>query len=556
MLVLLTALLAKQSASCDPPASATPARGSVGWVSAERIRNTGSRTSATDSAATTINVSTSELRADIKTNKPALREPLSLGDAILSSISSNPEILSLSLSPKRSQTDILTARAALDSNLTLQTSYANDKSPSASSLIGSSLDERDTRFEASISKQLESGTALGLTWTNSRIRNNALFTTLSPQYAAALKLALTQPLLKGFWSGRPGVLIAVREAESQASSIEYQAKLANQVKNVVSAYWAQQLSNEEVAVNIRALALAEELLSEADSSVKLGLQAPIALSDAKSQVAKQREQLISARNRASSAGNELRRITADETLLSGSGVVKLADSPQVTSLELAIDSSMQNAIDNRAELKAQRMRLQATQQFYEYSKNQALPQIDLFGAASVDGLAGRQVNHGDPTTANSALAGDYADALDALESGDYREYEIGLKISHPLENSAATAARRRARIDHTAAQYTLSALERSVTLEVRNAIDGLQSAQERIQAADAALLLAQESNQIGQQRFKNGLSSSREVLERQRDLAAAELADAQAAVDYQIGLAELWRARGELLERYGIELGG
>ena len=519
---------------------------SAGWVSAQVIR-AGSDAS---------NEPVSASRSENLNSSTTAREPLALGDAVLCAIKANPEILSLSLVPKRAQAETLAAHGPLDINATLETSYADDISPSSSSIIGSEFRERDGRFSAGLNKQFASGTALDLSWTNSRLRNSALFTTLNPQYAAALKLALSQPLLKGFWNGRPGVLIEVRQTESQASRLEYQARLADQIKNVVSAYWKQHLTLQDVAVNQRAVALAEELLSEAQSGVKLGLQAPVALSDANAQVSREREHLLSARNRANAAGNELRRITASDELLAGSGIVELKDTPSISVLDFSTTDSLAQAFDRRPDLSAQRLRLDASKQYYQYAKNQALPQVDIVGAASVDGLAGNPVNQSTVSQNISSFSGDYADALDALGSGDYREYEIGIKITHPLENSAATAARQKARLDQTAARYALSALERAITLEVRDAVDSLQSAKQRIEAADAALVYAQESNQVGQQRFKNGLASSREVLERQRDLAAAELADAQATVDYQLSLNELWRARGELLERYGVEVSG
>lgn len=543
-LILLLSLFSLSAEVYGEPAS----KNSSGWVSAQVIRSAGTSNGHYNADSTKDGATLKQLNLSNELYS------LSLSDAILSAVSSNPEILSLKLAPKRAQSEVLTAEALTDTTVSAQASYVNDISPSSSSLFGSTYHERDGRFDAAVSKQFATGTALDLTWTNSRIRNNALFTTLSPQYAAELRLALTQPLLKGFWSGRPAVLIALRQNESDAIRIEYAAKLSNQVKNVIAAYWNQELSLQEVAVNKRALELAEELLAEADSSVHLGMQAPVSLSDSKAEVAKQREALLSATNRANAAGNELRRITGNQELLAGSGIVKLSEAPQVALFDFSLQDSLQHALSERAELKAQRLKLIAAKQYYEYTKNQTLPQLDLVGAASIDGLAGEPVLNPNFPAAPNSFMGNYGDALDSLGSGDYREYEVGLKITHPLENSAARATKHRAKLDHTAAQYSLTALERSVTLEVSNAVDALESAKQRIDAADSALVFAQESNQVGQQRFKNGLSSSREVLERQRDLAAAELADARAEVDYQISVAELWRARGDLLQHFGIEV--
>ena len=88
----------------------------------------------------------------------------------------------------------------------------------------------------------------------------------------------------------------------------------------------------------------------------------------------------------------------------------------------------------------------------------------------------------------------------------------------------------------------------AVRLDVRNAIREIASSQKRMEATMLSADLAGEVLRNEEEKFKAGLSTTREILEAQRDLISAEANDIRAFVSHRIALADLERARGTMIE--------
>jgi len=66
--------------------------------------------------------------------------------------------------------------------------------------------------------------------------------------------------------------------------------------------------------------------------------------------------------------------------------------------------------------------------------------------------------------------------------------------------------------------------------------------------------LQTEKLEAEQKKYENGMSTSFQVLQFQNDLANSELSRIRAYLDYINSLAGLERAKGTLLESYGLSL--
>jgi outer membrane protein TolC len=89
---------------------------------------------------------------------------------------------------------------------------------------------------------------------------------------------------------------------------------------------------------------------------------------------------------------------------------------------------------------------------------------------------------------------------------------------------------------------------------VRNAVRDVDTSRESVTIAAQAADLAQRQYEAETERFRNGLSTSRRVLEAQTDLESARVAHLQARLDLQTARAALRRLEGTSLQRYGISL--
>ena len=97
-------------------------------------------------------------------------------------------------------------------------------------------------------------------------------------------------------------------------------------------------------------------------------------------------------------------------------------------------------------------------------------------------------------------------------------------------------------------------IREQVTLDVSNAVHQLEQAKLSIVAGKEALDLAQKTMASEQRKYELGSSTIFLVLEAQTELAAAQQCLLQAEVGYQIALATVDHATGELLEPYHVQI--
>ena len=487
---------------------------------------------------------------------------LTLQDAITLSLAQNPSFAITRLGPTLAEQDVLSARGIYDTILRANGSNERIVDPSESSLSGDVITSENLRGSLGVDQKLPSGADLSLYWDNSRVEQDARFNTLIPLYRSSLGLTLDQPLLKGTGWGAPGVLIRIARTSTQVSKSTYESQVADQVRQVVLAYWNEVKARELVEVSKREVELSERLQSDVNEGVKVGQLAPLALSEANAQTALSREKLIVAENELLAAGRSLRQITGIDFLSAESGIadfapVRASDRPNFVPVSFDPNQSVELALSHRAELRAQRERLKLADLSAKLSSNQVLPELNLQGRIGTQGLAGTDrgtdSSFGQPATA-SPYPGGYGDALDDMGSGDFYNYSIGLNFRMPLENRQARAEFNRRKIALLSEQHRLRALTQSVIEETLAAVSSVDAGRKRVKAAEEAITFSRQSLDVQRDKLNAGLATVREVLETQRDFSEAELRMAGALTDFRIALANVLRARGELLEQYQLTL--
>ena len=126
----------------------------------------------------------------------------------------------------------------------------------------------------------------------------------------------------------------------------------------------------------------------------------------------------------------------------------------------------------------------------------------------------------------------------------------------PLGNNAARANLARTRIEANQITRRREQMEQAIEAEVRNTLQAVRSAQQRLDAAASAHRNAREQYESERRRFESGLSTVFLVLERQTTLVTAQAAELRARADLNQAIALLERAVGGTLERHGVKLGG
>ena len=97
-------------------------------------------------------------------------------------------------------------------------------------------------------------------------------------------------------------------------------------------------------------------------------------------------------------------------------------------------------------------------------------------------------------------------------------------------------------------------LENTIRIEVRNAQFAVQQNRASVEAAQAAVALAQQSLDAEQKKYALGASTTTLVLQAQRDLTQAQSNLVSAKATYEKSRVELDRATGLTLLHNGIQL--
>ena len=123
-----------------------------------------------------------------------------------------------------------------------------------------------------------------------------------------------------------------------------------------------------------------------------------------------------------------------------------------------------------------------------------------------------------------------------------------------LGNRAEKARYQRARLQEEQAEAVVWRVEQTIESEVRKAVVSVQRHAEQIAASEQEVASREKELDIETEQFRLGRSTNLNVLQVQRDLVEAKVAEATARVRYFQAVAALYRSEGTLLTRRGIVL--
>ncbi len=501
-------------------------------------------------------------------HEPAIRMPesrsteqevaqLTLAEAIHAALQHNPGIAAQRLTPIRSVEDVRRAEAAFDPDVVVDVRRDRTVAPNASALAGVRTNvTANVSWNVTLKKLLRTGANFEIDFTNNRLVSNARFQGLVPQYRPELLFSLNQPLLRNFGANFAYLLVDISGIASEQAQYTYRAQLANFVKSVVQAYWNVVNARETLAVRRQSLALAQQTLHENSERVRVGLLAPVSVTEARSKEAARDADVIVAENALDVAQRTLRQTVY---LQNNDTVVPQRIEPieplRTDPVQVDADRALAVALDRRPEIIAQNLDVRSRNLTARVRENQLLPRVDAITSFGLNGLAGDPVpvtNTTTGVTTFSPFGGSYGTSLDRLTSTDFYSYSAGVELEVPLGNASARAQYAQARIDVAASELSRRQLLSDVTLEVQKAVNDVLTNSKRLRATHLATELAEQNLHDQQRRLEVGMATTKDILDFQDQLTAARGNDVQAQTDYNVSLAELARAQGTLLDQYSV----
>ncbi|HLV87623.1 MAG TPA: TolC family protein [Candidatus Sulfotelmatobacter sp.] len=478
---------------------------------------------------------------------------LSLRDAVILTLENNSLVRIQETQVESSKFVLLGAHQPFDPVITSSYNVTDSISPPFSALQGTggfniNFKNNTKTFQFLYSQTFETGTNFQAGFNSLKDSSNNDFYLFNPYVTSALNFQFIQPLLKNAWffANRAPLLIARRSLEQSRAT--FAVEVSNSILQSVQQYWAVVEARGNLEVSKRSLDAAEATYKRDKRALELGALPPLDIYRSESQVASRRVQVIQNEYALKQAEDTMRMtLGADQDPYFQALDLELTEQPEPSGELLSKDTAtaLQQAFSKRPEFEAVRQALAGDDVRVRLAHNHLLPELDLTGAYASNGVGG---------TGIAALQQPSASSLGQLFGFSYPTYVAQLSLTLPLKNRAAHAELGTALVSRRSDLYTERQVREQVTLDVSNAVHQLEQAKLSIAAGKEALDLAKKSTAAEQRKYELGQGTIFLVLEAQTEQATAEQSLLQAQVGYQLALASLDHATGELLEPYHLKI--
>jgi outer membrane protein TolC len=287
---------------------------------------------------------------------------------------------------------------------------------------------------------------------------------------------------------------AAREA-AEGTGAERDAAAEAAAQRAASAYLRAARAEALVAARRQDVALADSLLAQARTQVEAGVSTGIDVTRAQSQLVTAQGQLRVAQNAAEQAQIDLARALAVDPTTRFALQDALSAQSAASGAPASADEAVKQALENRAELRAEHLRAQAARTTEKAVRAEALPRVE---AVADWGVSGRDVGSSFPTR------------------------QVGVQLSVPLVDGLrreARVAEQRAVVREAEVRET--DLRAQVEAEVNGALLEIRSGEEQQVVAAERLRLAEEELDQAGERFREGVAGNIEVINAQSALVRA-----------------------------------
>jgi outer membrane protein TolC len=481
---------------------------------------------------------------------------LGLRDAVVLTLENNSLVRVQETQVESSKFTLLVAHAPFDPLITSTDNIIGSISPPFAFLQGIGGNSFNTNFkntsknlQVNYSQTFETGMNVQTGVLTNIDSTNISLGFFNPFTTSTLTFQFTQPLLRNGWlaANRAALVIARRSLEQSRAS--FAAEVNNSVLQAVAQYWAVVQARGNLRVAQSSMEAAEATYKHDKRSLELGALPPLDIYRSESQVASRRVQVIQSEYALKQAEDTLRlTIGADQDPYFQALDLELTEQAEAAGELRTIDAAtaLQTALTKRPEFDAARAALARDETQIRLAHNHLLPQLDLTGLYASNGLGGAGFNSlGQPISSSW---------VSQMFSFNYPTYEAQLTLSLPLKNRAAKAEMGTALVGRRNDLYSQRQIREQVTLDVSNAVHQLEQAKLSIVAGKEALDLAKKTMAAEQRKYELGSGTIFLVLEAQTEVATAEQSLLQAEVGYQLAVAAIDHATGELLEPYHVQI--
>jgi len=413
-----------------------------------------------------------------------------------------------------------------------------------------------------------------------RVTSANPFVSLAPFYTTQLAITVTQPLVRGRAIDADRALVVIRRKNRDASAAELEARAIEIASRVEQAYWDLVAARRRVDVDLDAANLAKTQLEQNRRMIAAGTLPQVELSASEAALQSRLDDLYRSTGDVTEVEDNLKTLLArgrqDE--LWDEEIIPTDDGAAAQPAVLELREATSRALAHRPELKQIGANAAANEITKQQSADQLKPQVNLVANYTLAGLAGRIQTGTDPFTAAmnpvyqrldalsaqaglppvqqstlgalpGSIAGGFGGSLSSLFNGNYQSVQAGFTLDFTVHNRIAAANLESAAIAGKRLELMRTRAEQAIEAQVRDALQALDTARQRVRAANAGERAAGDKLGSETRLFAAGESTNFLVLTRQNEYSDARrrLVDAETA---------LWKAVSRYQAAVGSTLSG
>jgi outer membrane protein TolC len=412
--------------------------------------------------------------------------------------------------------------------------------------------------QANYSQSFHLGTNIQAQYLGQRITDNSPYSSINPDLYTNFGVKISQPLLAGFGTSSNERYIRIAKRNAQITDLAFKNQVIATVTQVENIYWDLVSAYQDEQIKARALGFANQTLSDDQKQLDLKAIPALQVLTDQSLVATAEGNLTVAR--ATLRLNELQMKDAltkvDDATIDEMPVIPLdlkgAPDPNA---EKPMDDLIAAAEKNRPDVAMDQAAMEVAKENLKGINSELLPNLNMYGLYAGAGTAG-------PPNPYCTLGAECASDLPTGFPGMFQnifnysspEYQVGMTLSINLRNRQAKADQFRTVLEYRQKQITYTQQQKTIRLDVRNALYALEQAQAGAEAAQKARDLAERTFDITKQEQQLGAKSSVDTLNAENLLAVAESALDAAQAKFEEAKVGLDRATGTTLDRMHVSI--
>lgn len=463
---------------------------------------------------------------------------LSLAECVQRAIENNYTVRIQAHNPAIAQTQIVEAEAAFDVEFFLDWTWANLDQATQSQFQAGYSDNR--RFSGGFRQLLPSGmqASVGVDHARNKTGFPSNIQPLNPVYGTSFFTELRQPLARGFGLDVNRAQIELRKSDYRISVDEFIARVRDTLLEVETAYWS--LVNARRSVAIRAEATAQNFVTWQNMIERLDHDATqVEVANAESRYQTAFVGFLESLKIVADAEDRLKNLINDPELkLSEDLEIIPTETPFAAATVLDQFAEVRTALDQRAEIRQAKERITQARIGTNVAKNQILPRFDLIFRYEVQGQGSSADN-----------------SWDNLTQHNFISYTIGASFSYNFGERRGRAQWTRARLQESQAVVALNQVTDAIVEEVNVAVRTLIVRYAQLPPALIAVNASERNLRSLQARTQridpNYLQTELGAVEQ---LAQARLTLLRVVTDYNIGMLQLEKAKGTLLDYNNISV--